>query len=378
MTDKLLFTPGPLTTSPTIKEAMLHDLGSRDRSFLERVAAIRSRLLAIAGVSEPEYAAIPIQGSGTFGIEATLGSAIPRSGKLLVGVNGAYGARIAHIARILGIACEVVEVSESERVPPAQLAAAIERDPRISHVAVVHCETSTGLCNDLAAIGAVVQQHGRRLLVDAMSSFAGMPIELRAIGVDLLVTSANKCLEGVPGFAIVIARRAALAEGTVRSVSLDLSAQLRGLDADGQFRFTPPTHALLACDQALTELLAEGGVAARAQRYRQNHDTLRRGMSELGFRTFLPAADQSPIITAYYYPKHPSFAFPRFYQALSDRGFVIYPGKVSRAECFRIGTIGRIDSAQVQQLLLAIRQVLAEMGLPLPLPATVGTHPEAA
>lgn len=349
---------------------MLQDLGSRDRVFLDRVAAVRARLLTIAGVSEPEYTAIPIQGSGTFGIEATLGSAIPRGGKLLVGSNGAYGARIAHIARVLGIACEVVEVPESERLPPQLLAAALARDPQLSHLAVVHCETSTGLFNDISAIGAVAREHGRRFLVDAMSSFAGVPIDLRAAGIDLLVTSANKCLEGVPGFAIVIAHRAALdeAQGSARSVSLDLTAQLRGLDADGQFRFTPPTHALLACDQALHELIAEGGVAARAERYRKNHETLRAGMSELGFRSFLPDADQGPIITAYYYPEHPNFSFARFYHELSERGFVIYPGKVSRAACFRIGTIGRIDSTQVRALLAAIRSVLAELELPVPLP----------
>ena len=359
---------------------MLHDLGSRDRHFLDRVAAVRARLLGIAGVAEPEYAAIPMQGSGTFGIEAALGSAISRGGKLLVGINGAYGARIAYIARVLGICCEVVEVGESERLPPQKIADALNRDPHISHVAVVHCETSTGLCNDISAIGAVVRQHGRRFLVDAMSSFAGMPIDLQAAAVDVLVTSANKCLEGVPGFCIVIARRAALAEaaGSARSVSLDLTAQLRGLDQDGQFRFTPPTHALLACDQALTELMAEGGVAARAQRYRKNHETLRRGMTALGFRSFLPPADQSPIITAYYYPEHSGFAFPRFYQALADRGYVIYPGKVSRAECFRIGTIGRIDSSDIQGLLAAIGAVLNEMGLPVPRPAAAGPHPEAA
>ncbi|HRI50941.1 MAG TPA: 2-aminoethylphosphonate--pyruvate transaminase [Pseudomonadota bacterium] len=370
MNDKLLFTPGPLTTSAAVKAAMLHDLGSRDGDFLQRVKSVRERLLTIAGVAEPEYTAIPIQGSGTFGIEATLGSAISRGGKLLVGSNGAYGARIAHIARVLGIACEVVEVPESERLPPAALAAALARDPQLSHLAVVHCETSTGLCNDLAAIGAVARQHGRRFIVDAMSSFAGIAIDVAALGIDLLITSANKCLEGVPGFAIVLARRAALAEaqGSARSVSLDLTAQLRGLDADGQFRFTPPTHALLACDRALTELLEEGGVAARAARYRQNHDTLAAGMRELGFRTFLLAADQSYIITAYYCPEHPQFSFSRFYQALAERGFVIYPGKVSRADCFRIGTIGRIGSDEVRALLAAIREVLTELQLPIPLP----------
>lgn len=371
MNDKLLFTPGPLTTSAAVKAAMLHDLGSRDGDFLQRVRSVRERLLTLAGVAEPEYTAIPMQGSGTFGIEATLGSAIPRGGKLLVGVNGAYGARIAHIARVLGIACEVIEVAESERLPPAQLAAALARDPQLTHLAVVHCETSTGLLNDVSAIGQVARQHGRRFIVDAMSSFAGVALDVAATGIDLLITSANKCIEGVPGFAIILARRAALAEaqGSARSVSLDLTAQLRGLDADGQFRFTPPTHALLACDRALTELLEEGGVAARAARYRENHATLAAGMRELGFCTFLPAADQSHIITAYYAPPHPLFSFPRFYQALAERGFVIYPGKVSRADCFRIGTIGRIGPEQVRALLAAIAQVLAEMGLPLPLPA---------
>lgn len=370
MNEKVLFTPGPLTTSRPVKEAMLRDLGSRDQQFLDIVRSIRRRLLAIAQV-ESGYEAVLIQGSGTFGIESVVGSAVPRDGHLLVLVNGAYGRRMVQIAQVLGIRTTSVTIPEDQPVTAIHARQALAAHPGVSHLGIIHCETTTGILNDVEAIGAEAQTYGARYLVDAMSSFGGIPLSVRAWHADFVVSSANKCIQGVPGFSFAIVRRPALDEcaGRARSLSLDLHAQWRGLEADGQFRFTPPTHALLAFHQALDELDSEGGVEGRARRYHDNHETLMAGMSALGFHPYLPPMHQSDIITSFRYPADPQFHFEAFYAALSARGFVIYPGKLTTADCFRIGTIGHMTPADVSGLLAAIPQVLAEMNVVSSAPA---------
>jgi 2-aminoethylphosphonate-pyruvate transaminase len=360
---KLLFTPGPLTTSRTVKEAMLRDLGSRDGEFLAIVGEIRERLLRLGGCSRPDYECVLMQGSGTFAIESVLSSTIPRDGKLLVLINGAYGRRIAQIARVLAIPVEIVEVPETRHVTAKDFSV----HPGITHVAVVHCETTTGILNPIKEIGAAVSAAGASFFVDAMSSFGAMPINLADCSIDYLVSSANKCIEGVPGFGFILARREALlaTEGYARSVSLDLLAQLKGLEKDGQFRFTPPTHVLLGFHQALLELDQEGGIEARASRYRENYRATIAGMRELGFEEYLRAEDQSYIITSFRYPSDPNFRFEEFYRRLNDKGSVIYPGKVSEGNCFRIGHIGRIFPSDVSNLLAAVRSTMNEMGIDL-------------
>ena len=364
MSDPLLFTPGPLTTSATVKAAMLRDLGSRDREFIEIVARIRQELLRIAGVSqESGYESILLPGSGTYALEAVLSSVIPPEGKLLILSNGAYGERMLQIAERLRIDVQIERWPEDESPDPILVRQLLTAAPRPTHVAIVHLETTTGILNPIDEISQIIRQSGARVIVDAMSSFGGVPLDLAELQPDYLISSANKCLEGVPGFAFVIARRAALLEtdGWARSLSLDLLAQWRGLERDGQFRFTPPTHALLAFAQALEELRAEGGVHARAQRYRANHDALVAGMHELGFREYLPRERQSDVITSFRYPERAGFVFEEFYRRLAQSGFVIYPGKVSQADCFRIGTIGRISLVDVDTLVRQIAAVLAEM-----------------
>jgi 2-aminoethylphosphonate-pyruvate transaminase len=365
--DKTLFTPGPLTTSRSVKQAMLRDLGSRDEEFVTLVADLRARLLQVAGANRAHYTAIPMQGSGTFGIEAVLGSTIPPEGKLLVAINGAYGRRMVQMAQVLRIPVVAVERDEDQPVDPTAIADALHADPSITHVAVVHCETTTGIFNPITEVGQVVATAGKCYIVDAMSSFGAVPIDLAVAHIDYLVTSSNKCIEGVPGFALVLARLAHLhtIAGYARSLSMDLLAQFEGLEANGQFRFTPPIHALLAFHQALLELEAEGGVMGRAARYQQNYTDLCVGMDALGFRRYLAPQHQGYIITAFYTPDHPNFNFARFYAALSSHGHLIYPGKLSQAECFRIGHIGRIFPADVEALLAAMRSVLVEMQVDL-------------
>jgi 2-aminoethylphosphonate-pyruvate transaminase len=362
---KLLFTPGPLTTSATVKEAMLRDLGSLDSDFLTSVRNIRTRLLEVGPYSPEDYECVLMQGSGTFVVESVISSALPRDGKLLVLVNGAYGRRIVQIARVHGIALEVFEVAENVKFTPELVAQHLASVTGVTHVAVVHCETTSGVLNRVEEIGHVVHRAGAAYIVDAMSSFGAIPIDMAGSHIDYLISSANKCIEGVPGFGFIIVNRHALnsAKGQARTLSLDLYDQWASMEATGHFRFTPPIHTLLAFEQALNELDEEGGVHARGERYRQNHVALCSGMKAIGFEIYLAEEDQSFIITSFRYSSNPAFQFADFYSRLWALGFAIYPGKLSYESCFRIGTIGRIMVADIEALLEAIRCVLHDMGV---------------
>ena len=366
--DRLLFTPGPLTTSLSVKQAMLHDAGSWHCDFNAKVEWIRERILQIAGLSrETGWETVLLQGSGTFGVEAVFATCVPPIGKVAVLANGAYGERIVLMLQHLNIDHLVLRTPEHMPNDPIVLDKALATDKTISHVAIVHCETTTGILNPITNVGRVVRRHQRAFIVDAMSSFAAIPIDFAAAGVDFLISSANKCIEGVPGFCFVLCRRDALlaCDGYARSLSLNLLDQFNGFERNGQFRYTPPTHVILAFEQALKELEQEGGVAGRGARYRQNHEALLNGMKRLGFRCYLNPAVQSYIITSFYYPDTKRFSFDAFYRRLSDKGFIIYPGKISQAKTFRIGSIGRIFPSDIATLLSAIGSALKEMGIKL-------------
>lgn len=363
-----LLTPGPLTTSLSVKQAMLRDWGSRDGAFIAMNQRIRERLLGLAGAaagSGEDYVCVPVQGSGTFAIEATIGTLLPREGKLLVLVNGAYGERMRRIAEMMGRAVGTIETAEDVPVSPGSLDRALGEDADVTHVAVVHCETTSGILNPVEAVAEVCAAHSRALIVDAMSAFGALPIDARRLRLEAVVASSNKCLEGVPGVGFAIVRREALerAKGNSASLSLDLENQWRGLERNGQWRFTPPTHVLAALDQALDEHVAEGGVAGRGARYRRNHQILVDGMLEMGFETLVARELQAPIIVTFRMPADPAFVFEAFYDRLRDKGFVIYPGKLTVAPSFRIGCIGRLGEAEMLGALGAVRETMAEMGV---------------
>ncbi|TCZ64991.1 2-aminoethylphosphonate--pyruvate transaminase [Roseicella aquatilis] len=362
MTDPILLTPGPLTTRLETRRAMLRDWGSRDPAFIALTAELRARLLAVAQ-GEATHACVPLQGSGTFIVEATLATLLRPADRLLVLVNGAYGERIATIARRMGRAVDVLRWPEDRPVDPGRVAEALGGDPRLTHVALVHCETTTGLLNPLAGVAAVVAQAGRHLLLDAMSSFGAIGTDLRAVPVAAVMASSNKCLEGVPGigFALIERRMLAAAESVSPSVSLDLHAQWRGFEQDGQWRFTPPVQVVAALVEALRQLESEGGPAARLARYGENCRVLVAGMRRLGFDLYLEEALQAPIIATFRMPEARPLRFASFYDALAARGFLIYPGKLTQAETFRIGCIGAIDRGDIARLLTAVEAVLGEV-----------------
>lgn len=364
MRDPILLTPGPLTTSAETKRAMLHDWGSRDRAFIETNARVLARLVAIAG-GAGSHAAVPIQGSGTFAVEATLGTLVPRTGKALVLVNGAYGRRMVRILDYAGRAHATLETPEDTPPDLARLDQTLATDAAITHVLAIHCETTSGILNPIEDIARVVAARGRRLIVDAMSAFGAIPIDAKQVPFDALVASSNKCLEGIPGFGYAIVREEALAAaaGNAHSLSLDLHDQWAAMQRNGQWRFTPPIHAIFAFAAALDQFEAEGGVPGRHARYAGNCRILVDGMRSIGFETLLPDRLQAPIIVTFRTPADPAFAFEAFYDGLAGKGYVIYPGKLTVADTFRIGCIGNIGAKEMRGALEAIRGTLAQMGV---------------
>ena len=360
-----LLTPGPLTTAYAVKQAMLRDWGSWDGDFRAMTAELRHRLLALTGDRNGEFDCVPMQGSGSFCVEAMLGSFVPKDGKVLVLANGAYGLRAAQTMEYLGRAHTLID--KGDYLPPRgeEVAAALDADPAITHVIAIHCETSSGILNPLAEISQAVQSRGRKLLVDSMSAFGAIPLDVNEIRYEAMVSSANKCIEGVPGFGFVIARKTELeaAKGRSHSLSLDVHAQWAVMEKTGQWRFTPPTHVVAAFIEALKMHEAEGGVAGRGARYTRNRDVMVAGMRDLGFETLLSDRWLSPIIVTFFCPADEKFVFDRFYELMKAKGFIIYPGKLTVVDSFRVGCIGRMDEHVMRRVVEAARQSLAEMGV---------------
>lgn len=359
-----LLTPGPLTTSHETKEAMLHDWGSRDQAFIDTNARVQGSLLAIANAGDT-HVCVPLQGSGTFVVEATLGTLIPQDGKALILINGAYGHRMAKILSYAGRTFEVMETPEDTPPDTDGLREKLAGDAAITHILVVHCETTSGILNPIEEIAAIVADAGRSLIIDAMSAFGAIDLDAGKVPFDAVMASSNKCLEGVPGMGFALIRQSALeaCEGNAHSLALDLYDQWRAMEGNGQWRFTPPTHVIVAFDKAIEQFHAEGGVAGRFERYSNNCRILVDGMARMGFETLLPADLQAPIIVTFKMPADPAFDFEVFYDRVRERGFVLYPGKLTVAPSFRVGCIGHLGADEMNAALEAMSQVLSELGV---------------
>ncbi|KAF2411244.1 2-aminoethylphosphonate--pyruvate transaminase [Pseudomonas antarctica] len=361
-TAPILLTPGPLTTSAGTRQAMMVDWGSWDERFNQLTASVCEQLLAILNASD-SHDCVPLQGSGTFAVEAAIGTLVPRDGKVLVLINGAYGKRLARICDVLGRDFSTFETAEDEPTAAADVDRLLHADPAITHVALIHCETSTGILNPLPQIADVVKNHGKRLIIDAMSSFGALAIDARKVPFDALIAASGKCLEGVPGMGFVFANKQALAvaQGNCHSLAMDLFDQHSYMAKTGQWRFTPPTHVVAALHEALVQYQEEGGLPARHQRYARNCQALLDGMAELGLRSFLPAAIQAPIIVTFHAPQDPRYQFKDFYERVKAKGFILYPGKLTQVETFRVGCIGHVDAPGMRAAVKAIAEVLQAM-----------------
>ena len=358
----ILLTPGPLTTSNRTRQAMMVDWGSWDDRFNQLTASVCTQLLAILNGADSHHC-VPLQGSGTFAVEAAIGTLVPREGKVLVLINGAYGKRLAKICEVLGRTFSTFETAEDEPTTAADVDRLLQADAAITHVALIHCETSTGILNPLPEIAQVVKRHDKRLIIDAMSSFGALPINAREVPFEALIAASGKCLEGVPGMGFVFAEKAALAasQGNCHSLAMDLFDQHTYMVKTGQWRFTPPTHVVAALHEALLQYAEEGGLPARHQRYADNCQALLDGMAALGLRSFLPAAIQAPIIITFHAPQDPRYQFRDFYERVKAKGFILYPGKLTQVETFRVGCIGHVDAAGMRAAVKAIGDVLQEM-----------------
>lgn len=357
-----LLTPGPLTTTDTVKREMMFDHCTWDDDYKKITQQIREGLLKLAHVEAPEYTVVLMQGSGTFGVESVLTSVIGDGEKLLIVANGAYGERMADIAEHASIPY-IIYNEHYDRVPSAEkIEKILDENPQITHVSMVHSETTSGILNDMEGIAKVVKAKGKTFIVDAMSSFGGVDIPVGRLGIDFIVSSANKCIQGVPGFSFIICRRDKLEEskGKARSLSLDLYDQWLTMNKDGKWRFTSPTHVVLAFAQAMRELQEEGGIEARAKRYAENNRILIEKMEEMGIRPYIEAEHQGPIITTFFYPENHDFSFQDMYQYIKESGYAIYPGKVTDADTFRIGNIGEIYREDIEKLCMIIGDFLKE------------------
>ncbi|HMS06917.1 MAG TPA: 2-aminoethylphosphonate--pyruvate transaminase [Burkholderiaceae bacterium] len=368
--DAILLTPGPLTTSLRTKLAMLRDWGSWDADFNAVTARVRERLLAIVH-GQDSHAVVPLQGSGTFSVEAAVATVVPRDGHVLVLDNGAYCKRAARLSQMMGRRCSVLAFADHEAVHPDALRSRLTDDPSISHVILIHCETGAGVENPLQAVAEVCARAGKGLIVDAMSSFAALPIDARQTRFDALVAASGKCLEGVPGMGFVFIRKAVLdaCAGNSQSLAMDLHDQYQYMEKTGQWRFTPPTHVLVALAEAIAQFDEQGGQAARLARYQANCRTLIDGMERLGFKPFLDPAVQAPIIVTFHAPGDARYDFRRFYEATKARGFILYPGKLTQVETFRVGCIGAIGQVEMEQAVHAVALALRDMGIATGAPA---------
>jgi 2-aminoethylphosphonate-pyruvate transaminase len=362
--DPILLTPGPLTTSLATKQAMLRDWGSWDASFNEVTASICKDLVnVVQGGSD--YVCVPLQGSGTFSVEAAIGNVVPKNGKVLVPNNGAYCARILKICKYLGRAAVELPVAEDTPATAAMIEAALAKDSTITHVAQVHCETGAGLLNDLEGIAQVCARRKVGLIIDAMSSFAALPIDVQSVPFDALIAASGKCLEGVPGMGFVILRKSVIdgCAGNAHSLALDLHDQYAYMQKTTQWRYTPPTHVVAALRAAIDQFKDEGGQPARLARYTANYKTLVEGMQALGFRTYLRPEVQAPIIVTFHAPADSAYDFKQFYAAVRARGYILYPGKLTQVETFRVGCIGAIDSNEMRNVVSAVEQTLVDLGI---------------
>jgi len=363
--DRILLTPGPLTTTLRTKLAMLKDWGSWDADFNAVTARLRAQLLDIVHGHE-SHVLVPLQGSGTFSVEAAVATLVPRDGHVLVPDNGAYCKRAARLTQLMGRKATVMPFAEDAPVSAAAVDERLRTDPSVTHVVLVHCETGTGVENPLAEVAAVCERHGKGLIVDAMSSFGALPIDARSIRFDALVAASGKCLEGVPGMGFVFLRKAVLdaCAGNSQSLAMDLHDQHVYMEKTGQWRFTPPTHVVVALAEAVAQFVEEGGQPARLARYTDNCRTLVDGMAALGFEPFLKPALQAPIIVTFHAPAHVAYEFKRFYEAAKRRDFILYPGKLTQLETFRVGCIGAIGRNEMTQAVNAVADTLREMGIP--------------
>jgi 2-aminoethylphosphonate-pyruvate transaminase len=360
----LLLTPGPVSTSLSTKMVMLKDRASGGAEFQADLKFARDYMVGLVG-GQDAYTAIPLPGSATYANEAVIAALVPPGGKLLIHTNGVYGDRLIEMCTHIGKAYAVLRTPPFTPATTAQFETAIRADPALTHVMVVHCETSTGVLNPLGALADICRRHSKGLLIDAVASFGAIDIDAKRLGFQAVTVSSNKCMQAAPGIGWSVVQKTVLenAKGNCPSLALDLWDQSQHMDRTGAFRFTPPTQVLAAFAQACREHQAEGGTPARLARYRRNWRRLVDGMRQMGFSTVVPDEFASPIVATFHNPDHPAFSFQKLFEGMQRRGFVIFPGRLALADTFRIGCMGEVTEADIAEAMTAVAETMAEMGV---------------
>lgn len=364
MKRNILLNPGPATTTRSVKEAqVVPDICPREQEFGDLLDGIRRDLVRIVH-GEDQFVTILFGGSGTAAMEAVMSSVVPPGGRVLVVENGAYGTRFVEMAERHRIETVSFRMPYGEPPDLKALDALLSVNQGITHLFVIHHETTTGMLNPVSEIAATAARNGVSVVLDAMSSFAGLPIDLRRLGVDYLISSSNKCIQGMAGLSFVLCRRSLLvaSRNHARTYYLDLLEQHLYFEKTRQTRFTPPVQTCYALRRAIDEYFAEGQ-GGRFARYRANWETLYAGLSNLGFRFLLPRQWESGILVAVREPDHPAYSFEDMHDYLYARGFTIYPGKGAREATFRLSILGDLSTTDVTAFLQALEAYLKERGI---------------
>lgn len=360
VTRKILLNPGPATTTDSVKQAMVvEDICPREKDFGKLLDTIKDDLVKVVH-GDPDYVAALFTASGTGGLESAITSAVPRNKKLLVIDNGAYGARMANIASTFGISVIPYKLAYGDYPDINHLEKILKEDEDISHLAVVHHETTTGMLNPVEEISKLANQNGVEVIVDCMSSYGGIPIDIKKWDASYLISSSNKCIQGMPGMVFVIFKKALLPQlkEQKRSFYFDLYNQFVGFEKTGQMQFTPPVQVAYALRQAIDEYFAEGEIN-RWNRYQENWNTLSSGLKKLNFEFLLPDKYQSKILLAVKEPSDPRYDFDAMHDYLYERGYTIYPGKGAREATFRLSVLGDLYKQDIENFLKELKNYLA-------------------
>ena len=361
VTRKILLNPGPATTTDSVKNAMVvEDICPREKDFGQLLDRIKDDLVRVVH-GENDYLATLFTASGTGGLEAAITSAVPKGKKLLVVDNGAYGARMANIAKTFGIEVVHYKLEYGDYPDLAAIDDLLRKNPETSHLALVHHETTTGMLNPVQEICDLSRRYNVEVIVDCMSSYAGIPIDIKKWDTGFLISSSNKCIQGMPGLVFVIFKKSLLPaiQNQKRSFYFDLYSQYTGFQKTGQMQYTPPVQVAYALRQAIDEYFAEGEMN-RWKRYRESWETLCSGLKQLGFQFLLPRQYESQILLAIIEPNHPAYNFDSMHDYLYQRGFTVYPGKGAKEATFRLSILGDLSKTDIEAFLKELKGYLLQ------------------
>jgi len=366
MKRNILLNPGPATTTDTVKNSLLvPDICPREKEFGELMKRVMKKLVDVIH-GGPEYTSVIFTGSGTAAIEACITSVVPHDKKIFIINNGAYGKRMVQIAKINKIDCIHYEEAVNKEINLNSIESFLKQNKReISHLAIVHHETTTGMLNPVNEICKISNSFGIECIVDAMSSYAGIPINIKEMNADFLISSSNKCIQGMAGLSFVISRVSSLDKLNnipPRSLYLDLLGQFQSLKKTNQMRFTPAVQIFYALEQALNEYFEETAIR-RYERYKNSYDVLIRGLKDLGFKLYLPDHLHSKLLTTIYEPTNSAYSFNEMHDYLYEKGYTIYPGKCNNENTFRIANIGQIDQTDIIGFIEKLEAYLIKYGI---------------